>query len=82
MASKFGLSSVWTSATRTITHTSNALGNVASACDALSSNLELNAWLSVATTATETLKEMNVTVETPSQAISEVQTIMASIRGY
>lgn len=85
--STFKLSSVLTSAIRTSTHGINAVGNLASACDALSSNAELNAWVSVAQSSVDLCKELGIKSDegaelNGSEALVTAQNLLKQLRGY
>lgn len=85
--SQFGFGSVWTSATRTVTHASNAVGNLASASEALSRNAELNAWVSVAQASMDLCEELGLMGEdkqqlTPQEAMTQTTNILTTLRGY
>ena len=85
--STFKLSSVFTSAIRTSTHGINAVGNLASACDALSSNAELNAWVSVAQSSVDLCKELEIKAEdgtalNGAEALAAAKNLLTQLRGY
>lgn len=87
MSSKHGIGSVWGQVTRTATHGFSAVGSVASSADALSQNLELRSWLSVAQSAQDICNEMGIKMEdgsavTPNVALSTTQDMLKMLRGY
>lgn len=87
MSSKHGIGSVWGQITRTATHGFSAVGSVASSADALSQNLELRSWLSVAQSAQDICAEMGIKNEdgsavTPDTALLTTQKMLTMLRGY
>lgn len=82
MANKFGLSSMWSSATRTVTHGVSSVGNLASAADAVSQNIETSAWLSLASQAKETCEELGIESADAMQAMATINQIKTNLRGY
>ena len=85
--SQFGFGSVWTSLTRTATHTSNTIGNLASGADALSMNAEQNAWLSVAQSSLDLCEDLGIKGEdgkplTAEEAMKATRSILTTLRGY
>lgn len=82
-----GIGAMWGSLTRTVTHSSNTVGNLASATDALSQNAELNAWVSVAKSSMELCDELGVKGTedkplSPDQAMQATREILNTLRGY
>ena len=83
---KHSISGMFNSAVRTVTHSTNAVGNLASACDALSQNAEMNAYLATASSALEMCTEMGLKpAEGELDAMSALaisKNLIQSLRGY
>ena len=87
MSSQHGIGSVWGQITRTATHGFSAVGSAASSADALSQNLELRSWLSVAQSAQDICADMGIKAEdgsavTPDVALATTHNMLKMLRGY
>lgn len=83
----FGITTAYRSASRTLTHGFNAVGNVASALDATSQSVEASAWMSLVKTASDFCEEYGIKDNegkslSPADAVKAQQIALKEVRGY
>ena len=87
----FGLGSVYQTSMRSATHAFNAIGNTASALDAVSRVAEARAWDSLLEASLERAEKFGLTtavvdgtstILSPPEQIAEAQKLLQLMRGY